>query len=266
MIQQTLRAFHLLRLRFWRKLLGMHQSATIDDLEILYKSENFIVISKHYDVKISSNDDSDEVTASKQLAKRFPHLVDTQIEHNFRFVHRLDYSTSGAIAIALNRQAAADAMSKFSKHLVLKEYLALVRGHVKDNHMIITTAICPESKDGCMHMMKIADEEDETRQGIKVKSAKTELSVLQHGYYDGDPATKIRLIPFTGRRHQLRVHCDSIGHTIVGDYTYSNRRDVKPYRMMLHSQKLMLPTDLEKISVDAFDPFVTEIDEKWKPF
>jgi 23S rRNA-/tRNA-specific pseudouridylate synthase len=32
--------------------------------------------------------------------------------------------------------------------------------------------------------------------------------------------TKLRLRPLTGRRHQLRVHCLCMGHTIVGDYTY----------------------------------------------
>lgn len=53
------------------------------------------------------------------------------------------------------------------------------------------------------------------------KVARTGLEVLQHGTYMGQPVTKVRLYPHTGRRHQLRVHCLSIGHPIVGDFTYS---------------------------------------------
>ncbi|XP_071948975.1 RNA pseudouridylate synthase domain-containing protein 1-like [Antedon mediterranea] len=259
---KTLRKLHIY---FWRSIIGMNQAATIDNLNILYKSDNYIVVNKHYDIKINSNDDEDRVTVAKQLGKMYPDLVDTSIEHQFRFVHRLDYSTSGAVAVALNRKAAGDAMSKFKKHLVTKEYVALVRGHVKVDHMTITKAICPETKEGFTHMMRIADDDDVKKGGCKVQTAKTELLVLQRGLYGGDPVTKIKLVPFTGKRHQLRVHCNSVGHTILGDYTYSNRTDFKPYRMMLHSHKLVIPLDNENIDIDASDPFVKEVDKKWLP-
>ena len=51
--------------------------------------------------------------------------------------------------------------------------------------------------------------------------------------------------PLTGRRHQLRVHCHSLGHTILGDYTYSDRSDTKPNRMYLHAYKIQLPNSIE---------------------
>ena len=46
--------------------------------------------------------------------------------YNFRFVHRLDFATSGALCLALNRQAASHLASAFKKRLVTKYYLALV--------------------------------------------------------------------------------------------------------------------------------------------
>ena len=55
------------------------------------------------------------------------------------------------------------------------------------------------------------------------------------------------------------------GHTIVGDYTYSNRTDVSPYRMMLHAYRLVIPMKRELIDVTAPDPFVPETDPLWKP-
>lgn len=85
------------------------------------------------------------------------------------------------------------------------------------------------------------------------KPCQTRLLVLQKGYYipDGYPVTKVLLRPITGRRHQLRVHCNFLGHTIVGDYTYSNRTDSKPRRMFLHSYRLILPSRLEDLDITA---------------
>ena len=56
-----------------------------------------------------------------------------------------------------------------------------------------------------------------------------------------------------------------IGHLIVGDYTYSNRSDVRPYRMMLHSYHLVIPMKREHIDVTARDPFTADRDPLWKP-
>ncbi|KAJ8317939.1 hypothetical protein KUTeg_003030 [Tegillarca granosa] len=67
------------------------------------------------------------------------------------------------------------------------------------------------------------------------------------------------------RTHQLRVHCKHVGHRIVGDYGYSDRTDSKPYRMMLHSHRLYTKIKGEPFDMTAEDPFVPEIDSKWKP-
>ena len=67
----------------------------------------------------------------------------------------------------------------------------------------------------------------------------------------------------SGRSHQLRVHCLSRGHQIIGDYCYSNRTDVKPYRMMLHAYRLVIPMKRETIDVTAPDPFVPGLDSLW---
>nr|XP_045594006.1 RNA pseudouridylate synthase domain-containing protein 1-like isoform X2 [Procambarus clarkii] len=80
------------------------------------------------------------------------------------------------------------------------------------------------------------------------------------------PATKLLLKPITGRRHQLRIHLSESGHTIVGDFTYSNRHDLSPFRMFLHAYRLVLPSEFEYIDVKTEDPF-SESDprNKWVP-
>ncbi|XP_063961986.1 RNA pseudouridylate synthase domain-containing protein 1-like [Lytechinus pictus] len=111
---------------FWRVIIGMNSPAGIEDIKILYKSKNFVVVDKHYDVKINSNDPKDAITVATQLARLHPELVDESLPHSFRFIHRLDYSTSGALCIALNKNAAAIAMKYFKDRRVTKEYLALI--------------------------------------------------------------------------------------------------------------------------------------------
>ena len=66
-----------------------------------------------------------------KLRVTFPMLINPKLHHSFYFVHRLDYSCSGALCIALNKVACAAASRAFVKQQTLKYYVALVRGHVK---------------------------------------------------------------------------------------------------------------------------------------
>lgn len=178
-----------------------------------------------------------------------------------RFCHQLDFSTSGALCVALNKAAAGSAYKCFKDRLVTKAYLALVRGHVDQSRMTIRYAIGKNTVEGMTHMMCI-----EGTEGCEnPKPCQSELIVLEHGSYSGDPVTKVLLQPLTGRTHQLRVHCSAIGHPIVGDFTYSHKKDSGPYRMMLHAYYLRIPTSKELIEVCAPDPFVTALDGNWVP-
>lgn len=69
----------------------------------------------------------------------------------------------------------------------------------------------------------------------------------------------------TGRTHQLRVHCLHVGHPVVGDYTYSDRTDTTPSRMMLHALRLRIPMKRETVDVVAPDPLTPESDALWRP-
>jgi 23S rRNA-/tRNA-specific pseudouridylate synthase len=60
----------------------------------------------------------------------FPSLINPKLRHNFYFVHRLDYATSGVICVALHKKAASAATSAFEKRQTKKYYVALLRGLV----------------------------------------------------------------------------------------------------------------------------------------
>lgn len=65
-----------------------------------------------------------------RLQKQFPSLVCEDVKFSFYFPHRLDYSTSGLMVIALNKKACNLMCTCFEKKKVNKYYLALVRGIV----------------------------------------------------------------------------------------------------------------------------------------
>ncbi|ROT74030.1 RNA pseudouridylate synthase domain-containing protein 1 [Penaeus vannamei] len=246
-----------------RQKIGVNVPPSIHDLEVVHHSPHYIIINKRYDILINSNSAADEVTVQTQLRRRFPDLVNPKLGHEFMFAHRLDFATSGLMCISVHKKAAGAVTKCFVHKRVDKYYLALVRGHVSkemlDIYLPIGDDLRPEWRD-----VKMAT--PLSRHVGRCKPAHTRLLVLQKGLYDDYPATKLLLKPITGRRHQLRVHLSESGHTIVGDFTYSNRRDLSPYRMFLHAVRLAFPSEYEQVDVRTKDPF-TEDDRrnKWIP-
>lgn len=236
-------------------------TAQDDQLEVLYSSNSFLILNKKHDLLINSDSPS-ENTLQTMLRRSFPNMVDEKLTHSFRFVHRLDYSTSGAICIALDKKSAAQATKLFENRKTKKYYLAVVRGHVSQDEIHVETSIGADSRPSHAHKMCCGD----TPYCVHPRHAYTDILVLERGICYNYPATKVLLNPLTGRRHQLRVHCASLGHTIVGDYTYSNRKDSEPWRMFLHAHRLVLPFPTQTIDVTAPDPF-TAINprNKWIP-
>lgn len=71
----------------------------------------------------------------------------------------------------------------------------------------------------------------------------------------------------TGKRHQIRVHCQFLGHPIIGDTAYGIG-DYDSYRTMLHSYKLVLKIDTKRrqfLKAKAEDPFVNSVDADYVP-
>jgi 23S rRNA-/tRNA-specific pseudouridylate synthase len=74
------------------------------------------------------------------------------------------------------------------------------------------------------------------------RPALTAVAIVARGHFLGRPVTKLELHPFTGRRHQLRLHCLALGHPIVGDVTYDvdGARAAAAPRMCLQARSLQV--------------------------
>ena len=134
-------------------------------------------------------------------------------------VHRLDRETSGLMVIAKSVDVHRRLGREFLKKRVEKRYVALVDGVIEDNAGTIDSPI------GRYAEKKLWDIKEDGKVSV------TRYRVIER-FTD---TTLIELEPVTGRTNQLRIHCASIGHPIVGDV----QRGGQPYgRLCLHAFNL----------------------------
>ena len=142
-------------------------------------------------------------------------------------MHRLDAGSSGLLVVARTTEAAAALVAQFAAHTAGRRYDAVVWGHPDAPHGIIDAPIGRDPSDP-LRMAVVADG----------RPARTEYEVIRR--YDV-PATLARLSCRlqTGRTHQIRVHLAAVGHPLVGDPTYGERRTTFGLdRPFLHAAEL----------------------------
>ncbi len=122
--------------------------------------------------------------------------------------HRIDMETSGLVLVTKNKFADIELKTMFEEKEYVKRYLALVCGKIEKDITINT----PITKDGGMIGVKM-------KVDISGKESTTLIKPLKYNHTTNQ--TLIQATTLTGRQHQIRVHLNSIGHTIVGDPIYS---------------------------------------------
>ena len=132
-------------------------------------------------------------------------------------INRLDRETSGIVIIGKNAEAAARLRKIWEERMVEKEYEAIVHGHVPFEGMRIDA---PLGKD---FESAVSIKDCVTAGGVR---AETFVAVQQRFERDGREFSKVRVLLFTGRKHQIRIHLSHIGHPIVGDKLYGGNESL----------------------------------------
>lgn len=186
-------------------------------LPIIFENSDVIVIDKPAGVlSHSKGSENNEYTVADFFKKLSSYGLNT---NRPGIVHRLDRDTSGVMLGVKNERTAKFISKQFSNRSVKKVYYALVEGCPSNLMAIIDMPIARNPK-----------LPSQFRVDINGKTAKTEYEVIEVG----SKYSLVKLMPSTGRTHQLRVHMSHIGHPILGDKVYGH----KASRLFLHAFSL----------------------------
>ena len=202
-----------------------------ENIEILYDDEYLIAVNKPEGLASISESDVKIDTLHSILQDKF--------KQKLFIVHRLDKEVSGIILFAKNSKMHKFLNNQFADRRVKKKYTALVHGIVKKDFDKISKPV-REFGSGRMGI--------DEKQG---KASSTDYKVVERF----QNFTLLELTPSTGRRHQLRVHLYAIGHPIVGDVRYGDKKlQTKYLRLMLHAKSLEFEsTNGEIVKIEAGD-------------
>jgi tRNA pseudouridine32 synthase/23S rRNA pseudouridine746 synthase len=195
-------------------------------VEVIYRDALMLAINKPAGLPVHKG-------AGRKMATLEDYLDDLRfgLPKRPELAHRLDKDTTGCLLLGRNKAALKRLSELFLNHQIQKTYLAVVHGE-------INLPIAKKSTDKKSWWGKIDP------QG---QQAFTQYTVLQRSA----TATLVKLIPITGRTHQLRIHMQAIGHPIVGDEIYGIKNDRQS--LCLHCTEMEVPlyAKREKIVVKA---------------
>ncbi|CAH5263463.1 Ribosomal large subunit pseudouridine synthase A [Enterobacter cloacae] len=214
-----------------------------DDIAILWQDEHLLLINKPSGLlSLSGKNPQNRDSVHYRLVQTFPGCT---------LVHRLDFGTSGLMVVARNKVINAALCRQFSQRSVEKGYSALLCGHLENDEGVIDA---PIAKDPALFpLMSIC--------ATTGKPARSRYRVVERFYQEtGVPLTRVTLTPETGRTHQLRIHCQQLGHPILGCDLYGGLNvpgtETVP-RLMLHASVLNFihPVSGEPVNARHAAPF-----------
>ncbi|MEM8671278.1 MAG: RluA family pseudouridine synthase [Planctomycetota bacterium] len=183
-------------------------------LDVLFEDDGLVVINKPPGMVVHPARGHWTGTLTSALAYRFQSLSDVGGPTRPGIVHRLDRDTSGVIVIAKTNAVHIHLGAQFHDREVEKEYFAITAGRIDRDRDLIEAPIGrhPYQRD------KMAIREGHSTS----RHASTFYEVIsRHGRF-----TQVRLLPKTGRTHQLRVHLMHLGCPIICDRLYAGHAEI----------------------------------------
>lgn len=200
--------------------------------EIIHEDAGLLVINKPADLVChpSKNGEMSSLIGRVRL-----HLDGAAQPH---LVNRLDRETSGITLVAKTDEVARELRQLWEKREVQKEYLAIVHGHVREERGLIDAALGKDETsvvaikdcvraDGAASQTEFEVWKRFNRMEAPVSNpASSGPTLPQAGPEAGAPFSLLRVLPRTGRKHQIRIHLAHLGHPIVGDKIYGGDPDL----------------------------------------
>lgn len=205
--------------------------ATNTPLKILYNNHGLLIIDKPEGMVVHPGAGFKGETLASALLYQFKDIQLVGEDHRPGIVHRLDKDTSGIILVARTQEMYEHLKDAFAERKVKKEYIALVLGHMEKQQGVIDLPIGKSKTDF---------RKQTTKNPSDPKVALTEYKVLEELGEGVDKYTLILVKLHTGRTHQIRVHFSSLGHPLMGDELYGNKKTKLEglHRQFLHARRI----------------------------
>ena len=193
-------------------------------VEILYKSNNAVVIYKPHGIPAQSDPSGckDALTITSEL------LEEMGESGALWLIHRLDRGVGGVMIFARTKKSAAELSGQVKSRQMVKEYLAVVEGETDTGNM--QNYLYKDARGSKAYIV------DRKRNGVK--EARLAYETLAHAEADGRTLSLLRVKLFTGRTHQIRVQLAHRRHPLCGDARYGAKTRGE---LALFSHTLTLP-------------------------
>jgi 23S rRNA pseudouridine1911/1915/1917 synthase len=222
----------------------------------LFEDEWLLVIDKPAGLVVHPGAGEKQETVLDIFRHFYPQINEMADQERPGIVHRLDKDTSGILILAKTEEAQEKMQELFQEREMQKTYLALVKGQMRFRNGTIDLPLARSLKNRARFEVPKEDRADQ-------RDAVTDFAVIR-GF---EKFTYVRLMPHTGRTHQLRVHLAHFGNPVLGDILYGNRKDPGFHRLALHAHKIefihpftgngicvtsTLPADLRRFITENF--------------
>lgn len=208
-------------------------------LKIIFEDQYLIVVEKKEGLLTVSTGKSDETTAFSILKN---YVKKASPQNRIYVVHRLDRETSGIIMFAKTREIQLALQENWHRVITRRVYVALVEGKVEKPKDTIVTWLTENEKSLKIHSSNVDNGGQQAVTHYRTLKTNDNFSLLE-----------VELE--TGRKNQIRVHMQDIGHPIAGDKKYGS--EISPIgRMGLHARVLAFihPMSLENVTFETQMP------------
>lgn len=212
-------------------------------LSIIYEDEAVLIINKPAGIPVHPSLHYYENSISNGVKYYFNQIG---LNKKIRPVNRLDKDTSGLVMFAKNEYVQECLIRQMQTKQFKKEYIALVEGTIEKKHGTINA---PIARKGNSIIERCVSPNGET--------AITHYAVLkEYGAY-----SLVQFLLETGRTHQIRVHCQYMGHPILGDTLYGKTSNLVQ-RQALHAYKVEFLHPITKRAVCYTAPITEDLKTK----
>lgn len=199
-------------------------------LEIIYEDNWLIVIDKPSGLLTMSTGRAAEATAYSMLTE---YMKSSHKDGRIFIVHRLDRDTSGLLVFAKDEKTKMALQEYWNETVLERKYVALLEGEVEGEEGWIETWLYENPKSMKVHCYPATDKSVPK----DWQFASSHCRTLKRGIIDRIPYSMVEFELETGRKNQIRVHSEWIGHPVAGDKKYGARTNPIG-RLALHAKTL----------------------------